>query len=519
MTRPLFDLIAAGAPGARLRFAQSADKVSAATLMEAGSRLQWSSGAATALIATNDQVTVEVVLGAICQGTRIVSLPPPGRGQDTSSYVEFVDRARKHHAFESVVARPDIAALLDGAGVKATPNTERRAAALAAPASDGFSLIQYTSGSTQSPKAILHSEDTLAANLEAIIERLDPRPGDGAVSWLPLSHDMGLVGMLFTGISCARADLIGTADIVMLDPQQFLRRPSIWMEALSETATTITATPDFGLRLATAAYRAGVGLDLSRLRCVIVGSEIVRHDTLTEFSAAFRQRGFSSSALCPSYGLAEAGVAVTMTSPQREWHALDLSTAALTGRAIAGVDHRKHRTRVVSCGAALADYEVRVAGRDVGRIEIAGPSLGSEAITGNLLAQSGWLATDDVGFLSEGDLFVCGRDDDYVVAQGRNLYAPAIEQAVAEVSGVRSGRAVVAGLVDGRWAVVLELDHDAGSKTAAAIERAVRVAAVEACDVQPDLVVVLQRGELPMTPSGKVQRNATALLLVDRGLV
>ena len=294
----------------------------------------------------------------------------------------------------------------------------------------------------------------LGANLAAILAAVRPRAGDTAVSWLPLSHDMGLVGMLLTSIAASAPDHAGRVDIVLLDPEQFLRAPRLWLRAISHWNGTFSAVPDFGLRLALRGSAAG--LDLHALRCLIVGGEVVRAGTLDELTTVLGPAGLDPRAVCPAYGMAEIGLAASMTRPGDPWRSRPASRRALAGHDLAPPAGPEDHLTLVSSGRALPGYRITAEG-PVGALTIAGPSIGIDGRTGRSFAGTdGRLVTNDLGFVDDGWVYVCGRTDDYFVANGRNIFAPEVEDAVSRVPGVRPGRVTVVGTPEGDWVLVAE---------------------------------------------------------------
>lgn len=505
----LSDLIKAGLAGCELQFLPETMPVSAEVLAGVGEK-RFSDKAESSrlgLIMTNDRPTVESLLGAVLAGVAVVSLPLPSRGADLAEYVGFIHEACRDNGVGEVVARDDVAALLSEAGVPARGHGEIGSSHLASPSATGFSLTQFSSGSTGSPKGVTLSDEKLGANVAAIISRVNPSPGDVTVSWLPLSHDMGLIGMLLTSIASCGPAWVGYGSVALIMPAQFLRRPGVWMEAVGHLKGTFTAAPDFGYRMATR-YGA-TSYDLSSLRCAIVGGEIVRHETLQEFSEAFFGSGFEDVAICPAYGLSEVGLAISLTSPLDRYRLYapdDRAYLRPLGHTLAA--------SFVSSGPVLDGYTVRISDigePDLGNIQIHGPSIGVESSTGVPLADGeGWLSTGDYGLFDEDWLYVCGRTDDYFVANGRKIYAPKIEEGVGRVSGVRAGRVTAVGLTSGDWALAVEHRsvNDLSDDEVKRFEREVRHAAVASVGVEPSLVVVLPKGALPLTASGKLQRHS-----------
>ena len=250
----------------------------------------------------------------------------------------------------------DYAALLDGIGPPVRRHSELGSRPLATPGATGFVLVQFTSGSTGTARAVAVDDTRLGANVIAILQTLQPHPGDALVSWLPLSHDMGLIGMLFTALAAGAPRWTGDAHIVLLDPTTFLRSPGTWIEALSHYRGSFTAAPDFGYRLAVRRQPA-CDVDLSRLRCAIVGGEMVRATTLEQYTAAFASHGLRRQAPCPAYGMAEVGLAVSINPPEQDWRDRTVSVSALASGRVSTPGRRGDELRIVAW-AALPGYEV-----------------------------------------------------------------------------------------------------------------------------------------------------------------
>lgn len=508
-------LVDAGLAGARLVFGVDGHPVAAGSVADRGTA--WfdrrGDGAVGALL-MGDQSSVEVLLGAIRVGATLVSLPLPGRGADPDAYLRFVRRACEEQGVVQVVVRPDIAPLLEAGGLPVRSHTDLRPGCLPSGTGDEFRLVQFSSGSTGVPKPIPVSDGVLGTNVEAIMRAVRPVAGDVTVSWLPLSHDMGLVGMLLTSLASGGPNWVGSGEIVLIEPEAFLRRPSIWLEAVARWRGTVTAAPDFAYRLA-ARRRGSDRLDLSSLRCAILGGEVIRADTLADFSAAWGPDGLDPSALCPAYGMAELGLAATLNRPGTGWRERSVSTRALSDRHLAAAQPGDPATTLVSSGPPLDGYGVvvDVDPPGIGRLSVRAPAVADVAGVlpgpGAPFGSGGILETGDLGFLDGDDLFVCGRLDDHVVVRGRTLYAPAIEMAVGDVDGVRSGRATAVGSPSGTWLLAVEADPRC-TVADAALRDAVRRAASRVAGSRPDEIVVLAPGRLPMTASGKLQRHEVA---------
>lgn len=452
-----------------------------------------------AAMLTNDAPSVHLILGAIAAGARLVSLPLPGRAADPATYAHFLNDALKATGASRVVARDDVTELLDAVSVPSLAHSKITSSLPLAMSGDSFELIQYTSGSTSRPKPILLSSEVLAGNITAILERAEPCSGDVTVSWLPLSHDMGLIGMLLASLAAAENSWTAGAELVLLEPERFLRRPGLWLEAIDQWRGTFTAAPDFGLRLGMERTPLA-DLDLGCLRHVIVGGEIVRPATLRSFQEAFEAAGLTEYALAPAYGMAELGLAATMTGPHERWRTTSPPPEDL-GEQLVG----STVTEVASSGTPLGGYDVTV-GQSPGQIAISTRLVGRDAITNDSMAgTNGELVTGDLGFIEDSQLYVLGRLDDVLVVNGRNVLAPEIEAAVSAVDGVRSGRVTAVGLPTGEWVIVAETEIvEAEAKQ---LRKAIRRMAVKVTSTAPDMIHLIPGGTLPMTSSGKPQRS------------
>jgi len=391
--------------------------------------------------------------------------------------------------------------LCAGAPVAPGPGGDR------APAPDDVAFIQCSSGTTRAPTPIPQTHRAVSANIDAIIDALPEAvrqaPG-GCVSWLPLYHDMGLIGCLLSAVRAARP-------LTLIPPELFMVRPVIWLEALSRYRGAISAAPDFAYALCLDKIVPGdtAGLDLSEWRLALDGAEPISADTLRAFAARFAPCGLRAEALTPVYGLAEAALAVTFSR----------ADAPFTGRrfdrdALAAGEARDapDGVELVSVGRPLPGYAVEVrdaAGervRDalVGRVWARGPSLVTAYHNAPAPIRDGWLDTGDVGVVRDGELYLCGRAKDVIIVRGRNHAPQDLERACSEVAGVRTG-CVVAGAdgAGGRERVVLLVEvREAREGLAEDCRGAVRAA----CGLEPGEVVLVAPGTLPRTSSGKLRR-------------
>ena len=398
---------------------------------------------------------------------------------------------------------------------------------------DDIAFLQYTSGSTALPKGVQVSHGNLVAN-EVLIRRgfgIDLNPDDVIVSWLPLYHDMGLIGGLlqpiFSGVPC-----------VLMSPAYFLGRPLRWLEAISEYGGTISGGPDFAYRLCSerVSESALERLDLSTWRVAYSGSEPIRLDTLERFAEKFAACGFTSNHFFASYGLAEATLFVAGGTRGQGIPALRLDEQALAAnRAEPG-----QGSAIMSCGTSQPEHAVLIADphslselpdNSVGELWATGPSIAHgywrnpEATAKTFVQHVGrtWLRTGDLGFIREGEVYITGRLKDLLIVRGHNLYPQDIEQTLErEVEVVRKGR-VAAFAVNDRGlegiGIAAEISRSVQKiLPPEALIKAIRQAVAEACQEAPSVVVLLNPGALPKTSSGKVQRSSCALRHADGSL-
>ena len=383
-------------------------------------------------------------------------------------------------------------------------------------------LIQYTSGSTGAPKGVLLTHANILANIRAIGEALRIGPDDVAVSWLPLYHDMGLIGSwlgaLYFGIP-----------IVILSPLAFLSRPVRWLSALHAHRGTLSAAPNFAFDLCVRKVTDAEieGLDLSAWRLALNGSEPVIAETIERFAGRFAPIGFRPEAMCPVYGLAEASVALTAPALGVQPRVDTVRREPFQQRGLAQPARSDDPSplRLVGCGRPLPRHEVRIvdrAGQPVGervegRIEFRGPSVTSGYFRNPKITRAalheGWMDSGDLGYWAEGDLFVTGRQKDLIIKAGRNLYPQEVEEIVSAVAGIRKGCVAAFGVHDPaigteRLVVIAESrEHDPLRRSE--LQAAVMDAVVAALGLPADAVVIAQPGAVLKTSSGKIRRGAT----------
>jgi acyl-CoA synthetase (AMP-forming)/AMP-acid ligase II len=471
-------------------------------------------GAVAALLSTS-YACVASMFGAWRAGATLGSLPLPGRGVDTDEYAGQVVQMCRMLGAEVVLIDATYRAMLpELPGVKVATFDDVLSGGPTCDVERTGTLVQFTSGSTGRPKGVVLSMDAIGANVSSIIS-LVTRPGDVSCSWLPLSHDMGLIGMLLAAMA-ACAPAVGLQELVMITPEAFMANPAIWLKTCSQFNVTATTAPNFAFELAARTAKWSKNLDLSSLRMCITGAERVRADTLRRFAAAFEGAGFDPVAVCPAYGLAEATLAVTILPRDETWTSRTVSREALADGSWvelpAGADEG---AELVSNGPPIPDMQVRVGTPDgvgddaVSEIEITGPSMLDRYLGADLtLTDDGWYPTRDLGRVIDGELFVVGRIDDMITVGGRNIYASDVEAALSNVDGVRSGNCAVVASDDGRYVIVAE--PRSNGRAVADLEASCRQLKTEASrriGTSASSVVFIAPGSMPKTPSGKLQRH------------
>ncbi|MGJ4925640.1 amino acid adenylation domain-containing protein [Bradyrhizobium sp. HKCCYLS2038] len=385
-----------------------------------------------------------------------------------------------------------------------------------------IAFLQYTSGSTSKPKGVCVTHGNLVANEIAMEAVLAGTRDDVFVSWLPLFHDMGLMGgllnPLFTGFTA-----------VLMSPRNFLEQPRRWLDAIHRHGGTCSGGPDFAFALCAdrVSDEALARLDLSRWRFAFSGSEFVRCTTLDRFAERFRPAGFNSRALTPCYGLAEATLLVTAGDRNSQAVCYTLDPAALGGGRVAEAGDG---TDLMACGPVADGHAVRIMRPDasseadadeIGEIWVAGPSVAAgywknkRATQQTFVERDGarWLRTGDLGFLRKGDLVVTGRLKDLLIVRGQNIYPFDLEQAIeTEVASVRKGR-VAAFPVDSDCTegigIAAEFSRAVLRRTPSdVLIKAISEAVMGQTQEYPAVVVLLNPQGMPLTTSGKLQRSA-----------
>lgn len=397
---------------------------------------------------------------------------------------------------------------------------------------DDLCYIQYSSGSTSSPKGILGTQASVSANCHAITKYgLQVNETDRVTSWLPLYHDMGLIG-------CMLAPLVAQMSVDFMDPTDFTRRPMTWLQLISDHKGTISYSPTFGYELCVRRWRADRELDLSSWRGAGIGGDMVRPEPLTEFAELFAPMGFKENAFTPSYGMAETTLAATFAPLGQGLlkHTINMRRYETTSDAVEATDltPAEDRRTFVACGVKLPGHDVEVRddnnaalGEDhVGRICLKGPSLSpgyfrNSQATEAAFSRDGWLDTGDLGYWHDGQLIVTGRYKDLILYHGRNIWPQDIEWAAQAAAPHRCGRACafsVGGAGDQKTIMLLLECRTRDPKLLVEIETAVSAAIRLEVGVPVQLMLV-PKSTMIITSSGKLSRARVKQKFLDGGII
>lgn len=445
--------------------------------------------------------------------------------QDTETVIDMISAKAVILGAPFDAAKP----LLEERGITVVTVDELRGGTSIDPvetAESDIALQQLTSGSTGSPKAVQITHENFYTNAYAMINRIKfSFEDDVMVSWLPLFHDMGMVGFLTVPMQVG-------AEVISITPMDFLRTPVLWAELMGKYGGTVTAAPNFAYSLLARrlAQAEDGAVDLSSVRYMWNGAEPVDPDTMDALAEAGARFGLNPTALAPVYGMAETTLAVSIPDPD-QGQVLDyVDPDFLESMSRAVPSNRPNARALATLGKMVPDLEGRIVDRDgqvlpargVGIIEVRGKAVtpGYVTVDGHKPAQDadGWLDTGDVGyFTEEGLVVVCGRVKDVIIMGGRNVYPTDIERAAGSVAGVRPGNAVAIRLDAGQkresFAVAVETNAFEDPEEVKRIEREVVHAVVADVGVRPRAVAVLGPGSIPKTSSGKLRRANSAARL------
>ena len=484
--------------------------------------------------------------GILLAGCIPVPIYPPFRPHQLAAYAKQEAKILRNaevrilvtfHEAENIsnLLRVFIPSLKEVTTVNALLETKEKAAPYNAK-SDDFALIQYTSGSTSAPKGVLLTHQNLLANIRAYGQAIQVTSQDVAVSWVPLYHDLGLIGMWF-------GSLYHGLPLILLSPLTFLNRPERWLWAIHYHRGTISAGPNFAYELCVNKIDPATieGLDLSSWRLAASGAEAVQPKTLERFIKKFSAYGFKANTFLPVYGLAESTVCLATPQPGHptridviERKAFEKKHLAIPLDENVKSENKKNVLEFVSCGTSLPNHAIRVVDehnhalpeRHVGLLQFQGPS-SMQGYYGNpeatrAIYHDGWWDTGDLAYLADGEVFITGRRKDTIIKAGRNLYPTEIEELTASIPGIRQGCVVAFGISDAQRGteklIVVAETRETKAKLREQIIELVTEKIITTLDIAPDHVLLVPPHTIPKTSSGKLQRSACKTAYLEETL-
>jgi fatty-acyl-CoA synthase len=502
-------------------------------LIDAGIR----PGDRVALIAETSAEFVSLFFGAVYAGALPVPLPLPTSFGGREGYVEQIRSQLMSCDPVLTLAPSGLAAIVSESanGLRCTVAVDwldfmaRRAVPAALPRARGTDIayLQYSSGSTRFPHGVEITHEALLANLNGHAVAVQLGDDDRVISWLPFYHDMGLVGCLMAPVANqVSADYLATED--------FARRPLSWLALISRNeGHSLSYSPTFGYdicaRRVSSQTDVAVRFDLSRWRIAGNGADMIRPDVMAAFTDAFAPAGFSASAFTPSYGLAEATLAVTIAPPGTGIEVDMVDERLLSGDADAAAGSEGRMRAIVNCGVALPDMAIEIRGeggevlpdRAIGKVFVAGPSIMTGYFRDDLSTRAAlhgqWLDTGDMGYMKEGALYIVGRAKDMIIINGKNHWPQDIEWAIEQLPGFKAGDIAAFSITTPQGeeapAVLVQCrtsDPDERTRLREAIKARVRAITGMNC-----IVELVPPRTLPRTSSGKLSRSKARALYVS----
>jgi 1-acyl-sn-glycerol-3-phosphate acyltransferase len=404
--------------------------------------------------------------------------------------------------------------LREGEGATLSMHMQRKA--------DDLAMLQYTSGSTGDPKGVMLTHANLLANIRAMGRAIDATSSDVFVSWLPLYHDLGLIGAWL-------GSLYHAAPVIIMSPLRFIVRPESWLWAIHRNAATLSAAPNFAFEFCVSKIddSAIEGLDLSSLRMVANGAEPVSAETIRRFAERFQRYGFRPQAMTPVYGLAENSVGLAFSAIDQEPIIDRVIRKSLShnGMAMPARAEDAHPLTFVSSGAPLPGHEIRIIdelGREAperrqGRLEFKGASATRgyfrDPEKSKALFHDGWLDSGDLAYVANGNVFITGRVKDIIIKGGQNIYPEELEAAVGDLPNVRKGCAAAFASADPKTGseqlIVVAETHSTDAAVRAQLQQTVAETVSDILGVPADQVIIAQPHTVPKTSSGKIRRTTT----------
>ena len=387
---------------------------------------------------------------------------------------------------------------------------------------DDLAMLQYTSGSTGDPKGVMLTHANLLANIRAMGTAIEATSEDVFVSWLPLYHDLGLIGAWF-------GTLYYAVPVVIMSPLRFIVRPESWLWAIHRNSATLSAAPNFAFELCVNKIEDSEleGLDLSSLRMVANGAEPVSPETIRRFTERFEPYGFRPEAMAPVYGLAEnsVGLAFSRLGEKPVIDKVDRKTLQQSGMALPASADDRHPMNFVSSGVPLPDNEIRIvdrmgreaAERRQGRLEFRSPSA-TQGYFGDpdrsrALFHDGWLDSSDLAYVANGNIFITGRIKDIIIKGGRNIYPQEIEEAVGELDGIRKGCVAAFASADpttgSERLIVVAETRSTDPAIWVQLQQSVAETVTDVLGMPADQIIIAPPHAVPKTSSGKIRRSTT----------
>jgi fatty-acyl-CoA synthase len=491
-----------------------------------------------AILGPTSRPLITIIQGCWLAGCASMVLPLPMRMGSLDAFIDST-RARIRHGDAKLVLIDDQLSDFYSRAAGDPPIAPMRAVLpgqpgqvsgeqfeLPPPDPERLVILQYTSGSTSEPKGVMIPDRVLTANLDASCDAAELSLDEVMVSWLPLYHDMGLVG--FLSIPMTRG-----VQLVQAAPQDFLARPGNWMQWISDWRGTATAGPNFAWVLATRALKRARDLDLSSLTLALSGAEPVDPDAVEEFVAAARPFGFEPGSVFPAFGMAEVAIGGAFPPRHRGLRVDSVDRVVLERDRIAkplligDANEELDVRRLPMLGYAVPGLEMKVVDpetfeelpeRHVGELLLRGTSVTPgyyrrPDATAALFRRGGWLCTGDLAYLLDGELVMCGRIKDVIIVGGRNVFPEDIERACGGLEGVRAGNVIAFGVegYKGKETVIVVAevrlaDLEPGPEALEGVRAAIHHRTLEVCGLPPRDVMLVKPGTLPKTSSGKLQR-------------